>query len=183
MSFNFELYRLAEMARQKLLYHASQADHNLRCLTLHANLLDTLLLELNEENERSAKTDRDTLPTLAAYHARLHGSTEPVIYVTEANEDAEDEEDGLEMHTFQNIRSTPTSPPMLTHDTDSDSEYSDDSDPEHDDSDGFELNSIHESPTTSISDDESARFATNKKNDELSLRRTPSYWKLQKKNY
>lgn len=171
------------MARQKLLYHASQADHNLRCLTLHANLLDNLLLELNNENERNAKSDRDTLPTLAAYHAHLHASTEPVILVTEGNEDAEDEEDDLELPAFPNLKSTPTSPPMLTHDTDSDSEYSDDSDPELDDSDGFEFSPIHGSPTTSISDDDSARFASNQNKDELSLHRTPSHWNLQKKNY
>jgi hypothetical protein len=183
MSFDLELYRLAETARHRLLYHASQPDHDLRCLVLHANLLDVLLLELNAENEKNGNTDRNTLPTLAAHHARLHGSTEPVIFVTETNEDAEDDEEGIELHTFQNLRSKVTSPPMLTHDTDSDSEYSDDSDPEHEDSDGFEVNSIPESPTTSISDDENARFAADEKDDGLSLHRTTSHWKLQKRGH
>lgn len=184
MSFNFELYRLAETARHKLLYHASQADHNLRCLVLHANLLDALLLELNTENEKSGNTDRDTLPTLAAHHAQLHGSTEPVIFVTETNEDAaDDEEEGIELHTFRNLRSTATSPPMLTHDTDSDSEYSDDSDSEHEDGNGFEVNPVPKSPTTSISDDEGARFAADEKDDELSLHRTTSHWRMQKRGH
>lgn len=177
MSYKFETYRLAETARQKLLYHASRTDHDLRCLVLHANLLDTLLLELNSENDQNKATDGDSLPTLATYHARIHGSTEPVILVTEANEDASDDEDeDEEPQTFLTFKSSPDSPPMLSHDTDSDSEYSDDSDTEHEDSDSFKINSISGSPVTP--EDESVLLKVDEKDDGLELHRTISHWRF-----
>ena len=50
-----ETYYLAHTARQKLTHEASRADHNLRLLVGHANLLDCLMLELadaEQEQER-----------------------------------------------------------------------------------------------------------------------------------
>jgi len=183
MSFNFELYRLAEIARQKLLHHASQADHDLRSLVLHANLLDNLLLELNDENPSSTMTDRDTLPTLAAYHARLHGSTEPVILISEMNENARDDEDNVEQqHTFENIRSSAGSPPMLYHDFDSEPESSDDSDSDQDDD--LEVEAVPTSPTSSMSEDERAHLKLAEKGNALGLglHRTVSNWRLPLQN-
>ncbi|EEQ31967.1 conserved hypothetical protein [Microsporum canis CBS 113480] len=48
-----QTYFLAQVARQKLLHAARQADRDLRVLTAHANLLDSLMAELSEaENEQ-----------------------------------------------------------------------------------------------------------------------------------
>jgi hypothetical protein len=181
MAFNFRLYRLAELARQKLLHHASQTDHDLRFLVLHANLLDTLLLELNDESPSSKMADRDTLPTLAAHHARLHGSRDPVILVTESNENArdddEDSEDDEEPQTFLSLRASAGSPPMLSHDSDSGSEYSssdDSDDSEHED----DLEVEPSSPTSSISDEEGVRSKPEEKNSGLGLHRALSNWRL-----
>ena len=41
-------YYIAQVARSKLLSEADRADHNLRQLVGHANLLDSLLLHLAE---------------------------------------------------------------------------------------------------------------------------------------
>lgn len=189
MVFNSELYHLAASARQKLSYQASQTDHDLRSLVLHANLLDALLLEMNTDNAMREQTDEETQAALAQYHARLHGSTEPVVCVTERNQDAEDDEDHeeeeLDSHTFQSLRSSPTGPPPLTHDTDSDSDYSYgsdsdygyDTDSEDEESNEFEVDTNPESPTTSISEDDSPKFAADLKDDGLALRRVPSRWK------
>jgi hypothetical protein len=184
MAFNFQLYRLAELARQKLLHHASQTDHDLRFLVLHANLLDTLLLELNDESPPSKISDRDTLPTLAAHHARLHGSVDPVIIVTESNENArEDDEDSdedeEEPQTFLNLRASAGSPPMLYHDSDTGSEYS--SSDESDDSgheDDTDTRIEPSSSTSSISDEEGIRSKPEEKSSGLGLHRAISNWRL-----
>lgn len=186
MAARYEAYRLAGMARQKLLYHASQTDHDLRCLVLHANLLDNLLIELNVEDEAAAKmaSDRDTLPTLITFHSNLHGNRQPVIYVTEtqadadASDDEEDEEEEEELHA--SLTRT-LSPPMLFHDTDtetdtdSESEYSDEEN-EHD-AEHVEVKSASSSPT-SISPPSSQTFKTELEHQGLSLHRTRSNWSL-----
>jgi hypothetical protein len=46
-----QTYYLAHTARGKLSYEASRADHNLRLLVGHANLLDSLMLELAEAEQ------------------------------------------------------------------------------------------------------------------------------------
>lgn len=175
MSYKFEVYRLAGLARQKLLYHASQNDHDLRCLVLHANLLDTLLIELNVETDASTFTDRDTLPSLVTYHSNLHRNREPVIIVTEANEDATSDDDensddeGLHIPIARS-----SSPPMLSHDTDTESD-SDYSDTEEGSSD-IEVQTEPSSPTTSISPNKSQGVEPKSENDSLSLHRTYSTW-------
>lgn len=46
-----QTYYLAHTARGKLSFEASRADHNLRLLVGHANLLDSLMLELAEAEQ------------------------------------------------------------------------------------------------------------------------------------
>ena len=41
-----EAYSLASKARAKLSFEASRADHNLRRMVGHANLLDSLMLDI-----------------------------------------------------------------------------------------------------------------------------------------
>jgi len=72
-------YRLAELARHKLLHEASQPDHNYRLLVLHANLLDNLLEELEVEEDLARR--KEQIRRLERLHARLHGSTEPVVFL------------------------------------------------------------------------------------------------------
>ncbi len=47
-------YSLAHTARAKLLREASRPDHNLRRLVGHANLFDSLLVELDEDDQESS---------------------------------------------------------------------------------------------------------------------------------
>jgi hypothetical protein len=64
-----QTYYLAHTARGKLSYEASRSDHNLRLLVGHANLLDSLMLELaqaeqeqeswfNQSVKKATKTER-----------------------------------------------------------------------------------------------------------------------------
>ena len=46
MAFDFQMYRLVDVAREKLWHEAARPDHNLHQLMLHANLLDELLEEI-----------------------------------------------------------------------------------------------------------------------------------------
>jgi len=170
MPFSVETYHLAELARHKLLLQASQADHDLRQLVLHANLLDGLLLELNLAELERAKEDQQSTertsskprrrakasgisPAVALQHARLHGTDQPVIFMSEMGEDAVEDEE--------------SSPPMLAHDSGSES----DSGSDYSDSDQEDISSALTSPTTSISEEIEINSG---KEENLQLHRTSS---------
>jgi hypothetical protein len=183
MLLKFEAYRLAGMARQKLLYHASQTDHDLRSLVLHANLLDNLLIELNGESDTEDVTDRDTLPTLIAYHSNLHRNVQPVILVKKTNANASSDEEDSEDEDSQSSITRKSTPPMLSHDpdtdpdTDSESEYSD-SETDQDSSNDFEVHAEPISPTASASSTETQQMKVENENERLSLHRTYPSWRF-----
>lgn len=175
MSYKFEIYQLASLARQKLGHLASKTDHDLRCLVLHANLLDNLLLELSEDYEKSRAPDKESL---AIYHANLHRSSEPVIQVKEMNEDADSGDDeSSEDELAQDFPTTRYSPPMLSHDTDTDSEseYSD-SESENEAMNDLAIDVELSSPTASISPHGATHLESIDKDDGLLLHRTHSNW-------
>ncbi|PSK58764.1 hypothetical protein B9Z65_6779 [Elsinoe australis] len=67
-----QTYRIASTARGKLGMEASRSDHNLRLLVGHANLLDSLMLELaNAEREQEAWFN-DTIRTANRGEAPKH---------------------------------------------------------------------------------------------------------------
>lgn len=69
-----QTYRIASAARNKLCREASRPDHNLRLLVGHANLLDSLMVELaNAEREQEAwfnQTIRSVAKPAAARHVQ-----------------------------------------------------------------------------------------------------------------
>ena len=181
MSFDFHAYRLAELARQKLIREASRADHNLRCLVLHANLLDNLLMELNGEKQdlrdaerergRGRERGREISPAVVLQHARLHGTREPVVIVREAGEDAEsDDED----------EDSEGSPPMLSHEGESDEDSGEDLDSEDEHGEVF---SALPASRTGGTKGENTSLTQAKVEDGLELHRTLSGWRLHPRNY
>ncbi|PNS13765.1 hypothetical protein CAC42_3258 [Sphaceloma murrayae] len=67
-----QTYRIASTARGKLGMEAARSDHNLRLLVGHANLLDSLMLELaNAEREQEAWFN-DTIRTANRGEAPKH---------------------------------------------------------------------------------------------------------------
>ncbi|KAH8661827.1 hypothetical protein BGZ61DRAFT_593629 [Ilyonectria robusta] len=71
--FITQTYYLAHKARVKLSSEAARADHDLRLLVSHANLLDSLMLELADterEQEKVEKHDRHIRTTTTTISER-----------------------------------------------------------------------------------------------------------------
>lgn len=142
-----QTYYLAHKARAKLSREAAQADHDLRLLVGHANLLDTLMLELADAEREQERWFNQTIRTPAAKKSqhiqwadRIEESSEEEeefdddssdsdvseddYTMAEQNEDEEIMEDDLEEDYAQlELVRTPShsnSPPELI-DNDSDS--------------------------------------------------------------
>lgn len=134
-----QTYFLAHSARSKLSREASRADHDLRLLVGHANMLDQLMIDLANAEQEQERLFNKSL--------QQHEATEPA----EDEEDEVEEESDAEDATIQPIRSEhdgevdeeedtslalvrtkshvssesispPDSPPELTMEVDSDSE-------------------------------------------------------------
>ncbi|KAH8588397.1 hypothetical protein B0O99DRAFT_361279 [Bisporella sp. PMI_857] len=137
MVYDMHSYQLAQMARHKLMGEASQHDHNLRHLVLHANFLDSLLVKLTlqepediieEEEEELVVREKSTkrkrrgsgsVPAAVVHHhTNLQQSTDPIILMKEVGEDAMEDDEEAEDPV-----------PSLLHDSGSES----DSDTESDD--------------------------------------------------
>jgi hypothetical protein len=97
-----QTYYLAHTARRKLSKEASRADHDLRILVSHANLLDNLMLELsNAEQEQQRWVDRTAVSdshnknrqfTSEEQHIQWADQT-TVEYVEESSEDSDSDSD------------------------------------------------------------------------------------------
>ena len=132
-----QTYFLAHKARAKLSREAAQPDHDLRFLVGHANLLDTLMLELAEveraqeqwfnQSVRGASTTTSTAQKQQDRHVQW---SENLAQVPEEEYDSEeetsDEEDDLEEDYEQlSLVRTPSrsnSPPELIEESDSEDE-------------------------------------------------------------
>lgn len=90
-----QTYYLAHTARRKLTHEASRADHNLRVLVGHANLLDTLMDDLasaEQSHERWLSQTVASCPAKAKDQARVQWA-ETVVEEPEDDWDQEDVSD------------------------------------------------------------------------------------------
>lgn len=99
-----QTYMVAHIARSKLSKEASRADHDLRLLVGHANLLDGLMLDLaNAEKEqeswfnssvKSATRAADPEPRHVQFAPTIRDSSEDAIYdeSSDSESDADDED-------------------------------------------------------------------------------------------
>ncbi|KAE8362707.1 hypothetical protein BDV27DRAFT_131059 [Aspergillus caelatus] len=104
-----QTYYLAHAARKKLTREASRADHDLRLLVGHANLLDSLMLELADAEQEQERWFNQTV------HGVTKGSPSESRHIQWAESVVEDPEDDWDPEDV------------------SDSDLSDDSDLEEDD--------------------------------------------------
>lgn len=126
-----QTYFLAHSARGKLSREAARADHDLRLLVGHANMLDNLMIDLanaEQEQERwfnkslnsAHKEDeishQETIAEEPEWEAE---SSDESDYETNDDMEVDDEEDASLSLTRTASRH---SPPELTHDEDSDSD-------------------------------------------------------------
>lgn len=164
-----QTYYLAHTARKKLTREASRADHDLRLLVGHANLLDSLMVDLADAEREQEHWFNQTVrgASKASNEEPRHiqwAATSTVVEVPEEDSDDEDssdldsdlsdsdEEDDSDFDENDFVINTPVrrrapSPvapvpePLLEEEDDTDSDF------EYDDAEDLEELSLHRSPS------------------------------------
>ncbi|KAK2759413.1 hypothetical protein FQN54_002891 [Arachnomyces sp. PD_36] len=149
-----QTYFLAQTARGKLAREAAQADHDLRLLVGHANLLDSVMLELAEAEQEQERWFNQSVS------GARHASNDEPKHIKWADTVVEEPEDDWDPEDA----------------SDSDSE-SDDSD--YDDADFSQFSSslpvfVSSREVTSDEHDEDDGYNTEEDDEEITLTRTPS---------
>lgn len=132
------VYFLAHSARGKLSKEASRADHDLRLLVGHANMLDSLMIDLataEQEQERwfnksVAATEEEPEEEWAetvteeeeSEDEEMEQAKDEDTVITETEIDSDDEENYGELALTRTSSRHSHSPPELSSDSDSDSE-------------------------------------------------------------
>ncbi|RMZ86524.1 hypothetical protein DV736_g6253, partial [Chaetothyriales sp. CBS 134916] len=127
-----QTYFLAHSARGKLSKEAARPDHDLRLLVGHANMLDSLMLDLaNAEQEQErwfnrslSESDEEEEESVDHIETILEEkeneekeADEEITQITEAELESEDDDDNILTRTTSHH-----SPPALSQDSDSESE-------------------------------------------------------------
>ncbi|RDA94129.1 hypothetical protein CP533_6629 [Ophiocordyceps camponoti-saundersi (nom. inval.)] len=120
-----QTYQLAHRARTKLSFEASQPDHDLRLLVGHANMLDSLMLELADvEREQERWFDQSVRGAASTPSSSLNSSrriqwADRVVVedyesvMDEDEESDEDDDDDFDEADFEMACSSPSSPPSM----------------------------------------------------------------------
>lgn len=93
-----QTYFIASSARTKLGKEASKPDHNLRLLVGHANLLDSLMLELQDAEREQERWFHETV----AKAQNSNSNSEPQRHIQWADTIVEDDEEEEEDHQDDN---------------------------------------------------------------------------------
>lgn len=154
-----QTYYLAHTAHQKLTREASRADHDLRVLVGHANLLDCLMLELADAEQEQERWFNQTVSgaTKTAYEQSRHvqwaetviedpeedWDIDDVSDLDDSDSDDLDDEEEEEFVVNTPVRRRAPSPMLRiteeeVEDEDDDNNDSDESDFEYDDADDLE---------------------------------------------
>jgi len=90
-----QTYLVAHSARAKLTREAGKADHDLRLLVGHANLLDGLMFQLAEQEREQESWFNSTVaasqPAPAAADSHVRWAAEPIREEDESESDSDDE--------------------------------------------------------------------------------------------
>jgi hypothetical protein len=137
-----QTYYLAHTARNKLAKEAARADHDLRLLVGHANLLDSLMLELanaEREQERWFNQTVSSVSTTSQEESRHIRWADTIVEQVEDESDSDSDssddlrynDEDVPMQAMPSLRQTPSSAPIITtqevdSDSDSDSDLEDD---------------------------------------------------------
>ncbi|OJK03564.1 hypothetical protein ASPACDRAFT_75135 [Aspergillus aculeatus ATCC 16872] len=163
-----QTYYLAHTARKKLTREASRADHDLRLLVGHANLLDSLMLELADAEREQEHWFNQTVSgvTKTSHHSepRHIQWAETVVEDPEEDWDPEDlsdadsdvseddsdyDEDQYEPTTYSPVRRRAPSPVAIITEKEIEEDYDSDSDSdfEYDDEEDLEELTLTRSPS------------------------------------
>lgn len=124
-------YMVASTARSKLGREAGRADHNLRLLVGHANLLDSLMIELQEaEREQEAwfnqSVRKASKPEQSRHIQWMDEITEMEDDESDSDSDMDEEEDMLFEIPVRKMRAAPVE--ISSTELDEDAEYDEESD-------------------------------------------------------
>ncbi|KAL4892091.1 hypothetical protein BDV59DRAFT_180833 [Aspergillus ambiguus] len=162
-----QTYYLAHTARKKLTREASRADHDLRLLVGHANLLDSLMLDLADAEQEQERWFNQTVSgvTKASHSPDRHIQWAETIVedpeddwdpedVSDTDSDSSDDSDLEAEDEFEPIAHTPSrrrapSPVAFVHEREVEEDYDSDSDSdfEYDDLDDTEELALTRSPS------------------------------------
>ena len=132
-----QTYYLAHTARGKLSHEASQADHDLRLLVGHANLLDTLMLDLADAEKEQESWFNQTVKsaTEEPKHLRWASKRSEDEAVEEwdgdssdSDSDEYDEDENIQLVAPRRLRSPPPPASVTTIEVDADSDEEEDDD-------------------------------------------------------
>ncbi|KAL4924496.1 uncharacterized protein BDV17DRAFT_274453 [Aspergillus undulatus] len=155
-----QTYYLAHTARRKLTREASRADHDLRLLVGHANLLDTLMLDLADAEQEQERWFNQTVSgaTKSSYHNQQQHIQWAETLVEEPEEDwdpedlseeddsdlsEEEEEDSDYEEDYAPVRRRAPSPVAVITETELHEDYdSEDSDSEFEYDDAEDLDNL-----------------------------------------
>jgi len=112
-----QTYYIASSARAKLGKEACRPDHNLRLLVGHANLLDSLMLDLQDAEREQEAWFNQTVQKAQKAEEPKHIQWADTIVEEEEDEDEDDsdsdsefdEQDFQMIHTIKSIRQAPVS--------------------------------------------------------------------------
>ena len=89
-----QTYFIASSARNKLGREASKADHNLRLLVGHANLLDSLMLELQDAEREQERWFHETVASAQSSEPQRHIQwADTIVEEDDRDDDASDASD------------------------------------------------------------------------------------------
>ncbi|KAL4958547.1 hypothetical protein BDW69DRAFT_1046 [Aspergillus filifer] len=153
-----QTYYLAHTARRKLTREASRADHDLRLLVGHANLLDTLMLDLADAEQEQERWFNQTVSgaTKSSYQSQQHHiqwaetlveepeeDWDPEDLSDEEDSDLSEEEDSDYEEDYAPVRRRAPSPAAVITETELEEDYdSQDSDSEFEYDDAEDLDDL-----------------------------------------
>ncbi|KAL3467108.1 hypothetical protein BJX64DRAFT_190671 [Aspergillus heterothallicus] len=159
-----QTYYLAHTARKKLTREASRADHNLRLLVGHANLLDSLMIDLADAEQEQERWFNQTVSgaTKGSYRSESQHIqwAETLVeepededwdpeYLSDGDSDDSEEDSDLE-EDYAPVRRRAPSPVAIVTETeleDYDSDSDSDSEFEYDDAEDLEELALTRSPS------------------------------------
>ncbi|KAJ0417476.1 hypothetical protein BJY00DRAFT_207238 [Aspergillus carlsbadensis] len=160
-----QTYYLAHTARKKLTREASRADHNLRLLVGHANLLDTLMIDLADAEQEQERWFNQTVSGASKGSRRSESEhiqwAETLVeepeedwdpeYLSDADSDDSEEDSDME-EDYAPVRRRAPSPVAIVTETeledyDSDSDSDSDSEFEYDDDEDLDELALTRSPS------------------------------------
>lgn len=104
-----QTYSLAHLARGKLSHEAARADHQLRILVGHANLLDNLMIDLAEAEREQESWFNASLQSATQSQRRIQWADAVIAHDTEeeydstSDSDSEDDEEEQEISSVSRV--------------------------------------------------------------------------------